>query len=338
MTDTLDYILSKFDLVDMANKAGTTMKRCQSDWRGPCPLHHGHDPNSFAIYNEDGKQKFKCFSSTCGSGDVIDFYAAWHGVDIKTAIRELGGDTKPDPTAITQAAIARAERAEKQLQDTIALAQKALADLREARTWEKYHAMLDGCEDARNLWASRGIPQVWQDLWRLGYCDSFRVNTASGGLVTPTLAMPIFGKGWDLLNIRHRLINPINPKDKYRPDRPGLPAQPFMTDPDLGMDANNILIVEGEIKSMVTYITLDSSKWQVLGIPGKSWFHKIAGQMNGKRVVVCFDPDANAEAEQAAKDTGGKMIRLEVKIDDAINAGELDREGLRDLIRCATKP
>jgi hypothetical protein len=338
MTDTLDYILAKYDLVDMATRAGTTMKHNQTDWRGPCPLHHGHDPNSFAIYSEDGKQKWKCFSSTCGCGDVIDFYAAWHGVDLKTAITEMRGDSKPDPLAITKAATERAERAEHQLQETIAQAQKALNDLKEARSWEKYHAMLDTNEEARNLWASRGVPQVWQDLWRLGYCDSFHVNTSAGSLVTSTLAMPIFGKDWELLNIRHRLLNPLNPKDKYRPDRPGLPAQPFMTDPDKGMDADNFLIVEGEIKSMVTYITLDSSKWQVLGVPGKSWFHKITGQLKGKRVVICFDPDADKEAEQAARDTNGKLIRLQVKIDDIINAGELDRDGLRNLIKEAVKP
>ena len=338
MTDTLDYILSKYDLVDMATRAGASMKKCQADWRGPCPIHHGHDPNNFAIFTEDGKQKWKCFSSTCGTGDVIDFYAAWHGVDLKTAIKELGGDSKPDPLAVIKAASERAERAEKQLQESIAKAQQAITDLREARSWEKYHAMLDGNEEARNIWAARGIPQVWQDLWHLGYCDNFHVNTSTGSLVTPTLAMPIFGKDWELLNIRHRLLNPINPKDKYRPDRQGLPAQPFMTDPDKGMDADNFLIVEGEIKSMVTYITLDSSKWQVLGVPGKTWFHKIADQLEGKRVVVCFDPDADAEAEQAARDVNGKMIRLQVKIDDIINDGELDRDGLRELIRSAAKP
>jgi hypothetical protein len=336
--DSIDFILSKYDLIEMTERAGASMKKNMTDWRGCCPLHNSQDPTSFAIYNEDGKQKWKCFSGDCGTGDVIDFYAALHGITLKAAINELKGDTRPDPAAIVKAAAERAERAEKQLQATIAQAQKALTDLKEARAWEKYHAMLDENEDARDLWASRGIPIIWQDLWKLGYCDCFKVSTREGLLITPSLSIPIFGKSWELLNIRHRLLNPTNPKDKYRPDKPGLPAQPFMTDPDMGMDAKNILVVEGEIKSMVTYITLDSTQWQVLGVPGKTWFHKIASQLKGKRVVICFDPDADVEAEQAARDCEGKMIRLQVKIDDIINEGGLDREGLRSLIKGAAKP
>lgn len=336
--DTLDYIIEKNDLIAMAERAGTSMKKGPTDWRGCCPLHKGKDPDAFAIYVEDGKQKWKCFSGDCGCGDVLDFYAAWHGITLQRAIQELKGDSKPDPQAILRAATERAERAEKQLQATIALAQKALTDLREARAWEKYHAELEASDDARLMWANRGIPDVWQDLWRLGYCDRFTVNTRDGQLITPTLAMPIFGPGWELLNIRHRLLNPINPKDKYRPDRAGLPAAPFMADPDLGTEAENYLIVEGEIKGMVVYITLDSTHWQVLGIPGKSWFPHIAPKLKGKRVVICFDPDAETEAAQAAKDTGGKVIKLQDKIDDLINAGILGRDDLRGLIKGAQKP
>jgi hypothetical protein len=261
---------------------------------------------------------------------------AWHGVDLKAAIQYLMGDKKPDPATMHRIATERAERAEQRLKQTILAAQSAMKELQEARQWERYHQALEDSDYARELWERRGIPQVWQDLWRLGYCENFRVSTGEGSLVTPTLAMPIFGPGWELLNIRHRLLNPLKPSDKYRPDKPGLKSQVFMTDPDLGMNAENFLIVEGEIKSMVTYITLDSTKWQVLGVPGKTWFHKISDQLRGKRVVICFDPDADIEAAKAAKETGGKIIRLPVKIDDIINDGGLDKNGLRNLIKGAT--
>lgn len=338
MNSEIDYILSKNDLVAMAERAGTQMRKCTTDWRGACPLHSGEDKNSFSVYSEGGKQKWKCFSSTCGTGDIIDFYMAWQKVDLKAAIKYFVGDQKPDPATMTRIASERAEKAEQQLKQTIELAQAALKDLREARAWERYHEALENSVDARELWNKRGVPQVWQDIWHLGYCDTFRVNTSEGTLITPTLTMPIFGHGWELLNIRHRLLSPFNPKDKYRPDKPGLQSQAFMTDPDAGMDANNFLIVEGEIKSMVVYITLDSTKWQVLGIPGKSWFRKIEDQLKGKRVVICFDPDADIEAEKACMDCDGKMIRLPVKIDDIINEGGLDQAGLRNLIKGAAKP
>ena len=338
MNTTIEYILSQNDLVAMANQAGTQMVKRYSDWRGTCPIHIGTDKNEFAIYEENGKQYYKCFSGGCGSGDVIDFYMAWRKVDLKTTINYFMGDKKPDPATMTNVAVERAERAEKKLKETIAAAQAALKDLQEARAWEGYHKQLEENEEARALWEKRGVPIVWQDIWMLGYCNAFRVSTSQGSLITSTLTMPIFGPDWELLNIRHRLLNPLNPKDKYRPERAGLASQAFMTDPDLGMKAENILIVEGEIKSMVTYITLDSPQWQVLGIPGKTWFQKIAEQLKGKRIVICFNPDAEKEASQAANETNGKMIRLPIKIDDLINDGNLEKMGLRNLIKGATRP
>jgi hypothetical protein len=337
MNTTIEYILSQNDLVAMANQAGTQMVKRYSDWRGTCPIHIGTDKNEFSIYEENGKQYYKCFSGGCGSGDVIDFYMAWRKVDLKTAINYFMGDKKPDPATMTNVAVERAERAEKKLKETIATAQAALKDLQEARAWEGYHKQLEENEEARTLWEKRGIPIVWQDIWMLGYCNAFRVSTSEGMLTTPSLTMPIFGPDWELLNIRHRLLNPLNPKDKYRPERVGLSSQAFMTDPDLGMKADNVLVVEGEIKSMVTYIALDSPKWQVLGIPGKTWFHKIIDKLQGKRVIICFDPDAKEEAKIAAQSVNGRIINLAMKIDDAIMAGYLDKSHLRHLLTMAGK-
>jgi hypothetical protein len=334
----LNFDALKVDLVRLAEQAGSQMKFASGEWRGNCPIHRGDNKSAFVIYDDDGKQKWKCWSNDCGSGDALDLVMKLNNCDLKTAYRMLGGEANPDPVAVRQAATERAERAERQLQATIEKAQVALKDLREACAWESYHQQLEECEEAQGLWAQRGIPEVWQELWHLGYCKNFRATTSEGTLITPTLTIPIFGPAWELQNIRHRLLNPINPKDKYRPDRPGLPARPFMCDPDMGMNANNVLVVEGEIKSMVTYITLDSLKWQVLGIPGKSWFSHIVDQLKGKRVIICFDPDAEAEAAEAANATGGKVVRLQVKIDDIINAGGLDQAGLRNLIKGATKP
>lgn len=334
----IEYVLTKNDLATLAEQAGSTLHHINGEMRGNCPLHHGDGKNNFVIYEDAGKQKWKCFSNDCGQGDVIDFVMKLRGIDLKSAIQYLGGDTKADPNIILQAASERAERAERQLKKAIEDAQQTLKDLREARAWERYHERLTELESAQIIWELRGVPRVWQNIWKLGYCDNFNVTTDQGKFVIPSLTMPIFGNGWELLNLRHRLLNPFNPKDKYRPDKPGLKSQPFMTDPDLGMKAENFLIVEGEIKSMVTYVTLDSPKWQILGIPGKSWFRHIADSIKGRRVVICFDPDAEVEANQAAKETNGKVIALQVKIDDAINDGTIDQSGLINLIKGATKP
>ena len=270
MNQDIEYILSKFDLVQLVEQAGSPMKKYSADWRGPCPIHKGQDKTAFSVYNESGKQKFKCFSGDCPSGDIVDFYMAWQNVDYKTAMRYFMGDVKPDPSMMTKIAAEHAERTERRLKETIEAAQKVLKELQEARAWEKYHQQLEDSVEARELWESRGIPEVFQDIWHLGYCDNFHASTSEGLLVTPSLTIPIFGPAWELLNIRHRLLNPVNPKDKYRPDKPGLQSHAFMTDPDLGMKAENMLIVEGEIKSMVTYITLDFSEMASFRYPRKN--------------------------------------------------------------------
>lgn len=331
----------EFNLVELVERSGVQLKQYKQEWRSRCPIHGGDNDTAFVVFHsDDGRWRWHCFTrSECGSGDAVDFVMRWRGYDFKNAVQYLGGEIgAPNPQELANLAAERAKRVEQSLKEQIEIAQKALEDLQSARRWMEYHENLDAFPETRDLWRARGIPDTWIDLWQLGYSPKYKAMTKAGLIVTPTLTIPIYDKGWGVLNIRHRLLNPITPNDKYRPERSGLPAHPFMCDPDVGYDCDNVLAVEGEIKSMVVYITLDSIKWQVLGIPGITCFKKIADQLKGKRVVICFDPGADIEAEQACKDSGGKMIRLPIKIDDIINDGGLDQSGLRNLIKGATKP
>jgi DNA primase len=62
---------------------------------GLCPLHQDTEP-SFSVDLSTGL--FHCFG--CGaSGDVIAFYQKRHGVDFKTALRELAYFAGLDPDA-----------------------------------------------------------------------------------------------------------------------------------------------------------------------------------------------------------------------------------------------
>ncbi len=337
MNDT-DEITRNADLVSLVEKAGGMPKKVCSEWRCACPLHGGHNPTGFAIYTEAGKQFWKCFSrSECGGGDAIDFVMKWQNLQFLAAVDYLGGSRQIDRAEMARLAAERAERAAKELEAQIIKAQATLAELRQAQTWIKYHEQLDQHPEQRALWNARGIPDVWQDLWYLGYAPNFSVSTASGLWKTPTLSIPIFqeGNSAEPISLRHRLLNPPTPGDKYRPDRAGLKAVPFIADPEHKPD--NVLVVEGEIKAMVSYITLDSTKWQVMGIPGKKIFHDLIPQLRGRQVIICLDPDALAEAEEMAQTVSGRVVELTVKIDDAINAGQLDRDTLRQLIRTSRK-
>jgi hypothetical protein len=333
-----EEITRNADLVSLVEKAGGQPKKSNSEWRSFCPLHGGHNPTSFAIYNESGKQYWKCFTrAECGGGDAIDFVMKWQGIQFLQAIEYLGGGRQIDRAEMAKFAAERAERAARELENQIARAQTTLAELRQAQNWIYYHDQLDQNEEYRQLWNVRGVPDVWQDLWYLGYAPCFTASTPMGLWKTPTLSIPIFAEGnaTDPVSLRHRLLNPPAPGDKYRPERPGLKAAPFVADPENKPD--NVLVVEGEIKAMVSYITLDSTKWQVMGIPGKRIFHDLIPQLRGRQVVVCLDPDALPEAEEMARAVSGRVLEIQFKIDDAINAGMIDKDMLRQLIRASRK-
>lgn len=337
MIGEIEAVTARTDLLALVEKAGSQPKRMGADYRCACPLHGGNNPTGFAIYNEGGKQHWKCYTRDCGGGDAIDFVMKWQGIGLPQALEYLGGGRQIDRAELAKIASERAERAAKELEAQIARAQATLTELRQAQTWLRYHEQLEQDDQRRQLWRERGIPDVWQDLWFLGYAPSFSVSTSFGQWHTPTLSIPIFSEGEpsEPISLRHRLINPPSPTDKYRPDRAGLKAAPFIADPE--NKPENVLVVEGEIKAMVAYITLDSTKWQVMGIPGKRIFRDLIPQLEGRRVVICLDPDALNEAEEMARLVNGRVMEVTDKIDDAINAELINTDMLRRLIRAARK-
>jgi len=336
----IDYVgtIQRANLVDLATKAGSIMHQVCGEWRGNCPLHNGEDKNAFAVYRDKtGHQKWKCFSHECGQGDALDFVQEWLGYDKQTAFEYLEGDKKISPQELVELKTRQAIQAKKMLDEAIAFTQKAMEELISARAWERYHDNLEN-DEYRELWRLRGIPDVWQDIWQLGYCPEFRFGTKQGYLTTPTLSIPIFDTGEYPVNIRHRLLNPLTPNDKYRPEKAGLKATPFICDPELHFTADKILVCEGEVKSMVAYITLDDPSIQVIGLPGKSFHSDLVKKLKGHRVVVCLDPDAQEEANQLAKDCGGKVLQLRGKIDDIILEDGLGKQSLRNMLQDAKKP
>lgn len=339
-------ILLKNDLVNIAEQAGANFKQISGEYRSTCPLHNGENKTGFVIYRDcDGHQRWRCYSDSCGGGDVFDFVMRWKGLDFVGAYRWLGGEDTPiNPAEMERLAHQRAEHARIIAEEKAADYARALDDLRTARTWIAYQKELHECPDARELWRKRGIPDDWQDWWSLGYCPSFPVGTEAGRWITPSLTIPVFGPGtdrdkWPVMNIRHRLLNPPKPNDKYRPDRPGLHSTPYIANPFAGWDTDPLLICEGEVKTMVTFRTIwqNGDTIQVIGIPGKTAFRNIIDNLRGHDVYICFDPDADKEAEEAARLVGGKIMHLPTKIDDAILAGALDRTAIQFRMRAARK-
>jgi len=299
-----------------------------STWIWPCPFHKEKTIGGFHVYSTG----FKCYS--CGRhGDIYDWWVFWRDKPLSDVLMADGLNIND----ITKRTSENAARIEKELSHKISEAKRALEELQSTRKWEIYHSALTA--HAREMYKKRGIPEWYQDWRKFGFCPNFKVWYNGADYFTPSLTIPMFLTGWTCINIRHRLINPPDntPGNKYRPERSGLGTQLFLANPDKSSNHEYKLIVEGEFKASVCYVTLGSDKWQVVGLPGKNAKSDIAEQIKGGLSVVCLDPDATKEAITLAKKIGGRMFALPEKIDDMIIANKITQIDLKNLIRSANK-
>lgn len=328
------------DLLQIAEQAGAEFHKVSAnDYRSHCPLHGGDNKSAFTIYLDGGVQKYKCFTrQECGTGDVIDFVQKWLNISFNDACEWLGGEKQLNQADKDRIITNRAIREIQRLEEATNKALQVLEELRQTKTWRKYHETVEQNENYQQLWESEGIPIEWQNYWWLGYCNQFTVMTDIGKWTTPTMTIPVFtGKDWELQNIKHRLLNPYNPKDKYRPEKSGLSTSPFFCEPEIMFDSERILIVEGEKKAMVTYLTLEDSKIQVIGLPGKNQWRSILDSLSGKTIYIMLDPDALSEAVEFSNKVNGRVINIAMKIDDAINEGAINKSGIQKLLAGARR-
>lgn len=327
---------------------GPPDQRGQS-WVWPCPFHNERTVGGFRVF----KDGYKCFS--CGEqGDIIDWRMARAGETFQQATAALNGGqalTQPDPQEAAKRAAERAKQAERELQEKIDQAQRALEELRRARSWLEYHqnTNMDDWAWSRELWRERGIDDFFIDFWQLGYCEDYTLwrkdnDSWVDWWHSPTLSIPIWAHGWQVNNVKHRLLNAPDTGGKYIQEKRGIPASPFITNPDLS--GGPLLLLEGEVKSMVGFITLDDPDWQVAGLPGVTPEPGIYAVFEEyEPVYLCLDPDAYTGEKPAIAAAinalGRERVRvmwLPQKIDDAILAGALNKSGLHRLMNSARKP
>lgn len=325
----IEEIIQKTDLRDLVEKAGGQIKgnRCA------CPIHGGHDATGFAIFREGGRELWKCFSGDCGGGDAIDFVIAWRGYEFKRACEFLGGNIQDDPQEMKRLADERLARAAKELEDKQKRLEAARREMQVAEMHLHYHDTMG--DWARLMWVNRGLDEGLQEFWTLGACEDFLIN---GDYHTPTLTIPILNEQRQLLNIKHRLVKPQKPNDKYRPERPGLGTfPPFLSIPEMGYDGGMIVVTEGEIKAMVTWARLDESDVQVIGVPGRTQFKALESDLKGKNVVVIPDPGAEKDALDFAKSIHAKYLPVKDKIDDYILETGISANELYSQLKYARK-
>lgn len=326
----IESMLRKTNLSDLVARAGGGEIR---KGHCPCPLHGGDNPTGFSIFEKDGREFWKCWTRDCGSGDVIDFVMVWQEKTFKEACEFLGGGTLSDPVEMEK--LAR-ERHAAAVLEREAAQQREDARRKELQAEQKHLAYHQSMNDFFiNQWVQRGIDESWQGFFSVGACEDFVIND---GWHTPTLTIPIYGIDYQVLNIKHRLLNPQNPKDKYRPEKSGLGAfPPFIAFPDKGFDGSVTFVIEGEIKAMVTATVTPDSEWQFIGVPGRSQYKPLIKKLTGKNVVVIPDPGAEKDAAEFCKTVNGRWLALPDKVDDMIVTHGFDGQWLRTLERQARR-
>lgn len=308
--------------------------RAYSKWG--CPFHSERTPGAFTVY----RTFYKCFS--CGAnGDQIAWCMNYMNMTFAEAVEFLNNGR-----SLSQI-VADTQRIERDLTAKIEQAQKALDELRTARTWLQYHEQMN--RESRDLWNRRGIPDFFIDMWKLGYNPSMHVaHKAKDGwhdYSLPSLSIPVWGSGWEVLNVKHRLIDPPDGVGKYINEKRDVPAAVMMCNPDIS-SAPRCLAIEGEIKSMVSFIEIGSDSLQVAGLPSSNPSQEQVDQLaNYEHITLCLDPDAfirNESGRAPIESVIGKIgaervsiLRLPAKIDDLILRGSLNRFALARLMRHA---
>lgn len=312
--------------LEVEKALGKPAQRTRKSLVWACPFHADKSP-SFHVYEEG----FHCYG--CGKhGDVFDWLSFWRNQDLGDVLKSHA----VDPFEEARRKAEYAEHTAKRLEAEIEKAQATLAELRDVQSWLRYHANLDGDNYARTMWDARGVPEWYQDWMKLGY-DPSHTFWAGKEYSSPTLTIPIYEPvSWEVVNVKHRILGDASEQiGKYRPEKSGLPASVFPASPDLPI-SGRVIAVEGEIKSMVTFITLGDANTQVIGLPSKNPSEAIIKQLSQVQdLILCLDPDADARS--VAHEIGGRVriMDLPEKIDDYILANELDGDWLRGQVRMA---
>lgn len=336
-------IKQQFDMREVvADSLGPPKRSKPSEDTFECPFHDEKTIGGFHVW-EDG---YHCFS--CGAeGDIFTWYREYMYMDFKATLAKLNGGEMPegdfDPREAQRLADQKAARTARKLEEQIQTAQEALEDLRKAQKWVSYHDALD--EISRDLWHDRGIADdYWIDYWKLGYNSEYKMYQKVDDLwvvahKSPTLTIPVWGHNWQVNNIKHRLLIPGD-FAKYMQEKKGVKAQSFVAEPSLSKGP--AIIVEGEIKAMVSFLTYDDPNMQVFGLPSATPDdYALQEILNYDPLYLIMDPDTYEKkggvvAITRLADKLGKErvrhLRLTEKVDDMIVDYGLDKAWLRSCI------
>jgi hypothetical protein len=339
------------NLVDRIGKFVTLRKVAAHEWAGACVVCGGRD--RLRVHDKKGWFCRKCIGEPGSGGhwgDYADFTRLALGWTLKDTLRNMGIDRRLSPEEVAKFEAERKAAQEAERQAEAAKQAAVHSRLTQSATWQIYNRNLDEHPQARRMWNERGLSDDWIEYYRLGYCPP---RSWYGQFTTDSLTIPYFRPqftphpeggssiSWQVMNLKHRLLMDDPPMGKYLPETAGAGNHLFYTDLTQHAVFGDLLIVEGEIKAMVTWASMWIEDWciapnlTVIGVPGQGWREDWLEQFNrAERVFICLDPDAQTSAARLAKrlDRPSKNILLPDKVDDLITAGVIDGFKLYEIL------
>lgn len=325
-------------LLDLATPLTELKKISNShggEWSGPCPFCYGTD--RFSVQPNSGEGRWLCRHCTDGKWrDVIEFIERRDNIGFLDACKLLFGDNVA--MSIDQDDLKRIRR-EREEQDQARIEQEL--DRQElvrgglADAWKPFYENLINQPDRIRLWGDRGLSTEFIEYYKVGYCPN-REFYSPFVFESATLTIPTW-RGGECIGLVHRLLMDDPPGGKYRPHVAGAGKPIFFGDVHQKSGVGDVLLLEGEIKTMVTF----SHIWRkdpcqphpiyglnLAGIAGKSFKQSWTRHFeNSNHIYILLDPDASGASYKIAGLLGRdrcSIAHLPAKIDDMLIAGHIN--------------
>jgi DNA primase len=149
--DVVDRVRNEADAVAIIGEF-VKLKRVGNSFRGPCPFHHGKNPN-FSV-NERGYNCFKCGES----GDVFTFAQKHFGLDFVEAVKWVGARAGVEVREVSR------QHDAKDAREPLWEVNATAAEFFRTQLWDAAEA-----KPAREYLASRSISREDADRFALGY-------------------------------------------------------------------------------------------------------------------------------------------------------------------------
>lgn len=348
----IEAVLSRVDLLSLVQQRTQLRKVAAREYAGACPRCGGKD--RLHVNTDRGWFCRRCQGAERWN-DAIEWVRFTTGASFIEAITRLGGKADITPAEMERMCAEREAAEESRMTAERAEREAVHAELTARADWRTYADNLDRYPEARALWHERGLSDEWISYYGLGYSPSREFGYGEDRITSPSLTIPYFrpvfcpdpeggdAVTWRVVGLQHRLLADNTPGGKYRPHMRGAGKSLFYTDLLARRATGRVLLVEGEIKAMVTWAAL----WEgyelcyapdltVIGTAGAAVKGELLAELErAEHIMVCLDPDAETEAVKLAKMLGeerSRVIRLPGKIDDLIVSGVLDTGMLINLL------